>query len=59
MKGNTKFRAMAVLGGVELMLMRRMLLWLGHMTRMEETHIPKCLLMCKPDGGKHSVGRVT
>ena len=38
------------------MLMKRRLRWLGKVARMEETRIPKCLLMCKPDGGKHSVG---
>ena len=55
-KKNTKLRAMAGLERVEVMLMRRRPRWLGHVVRMEETRIPKFLLMCKPDGGKRSVG---
>ena len=55
-KRNAELRAMAGLERVEVMLMRRRLRWLGHVARMEETHIPKCLLTCKPDGGKRSVG---
>lgn len=47
---------MAGLERLEVMLMRRRLRWLGHIARMYETRIPKCLLGCKPAGGKHSVG---
>ena len=38
------------------MLMRRRLRWLGHVARMEETRISKCLFTCKLDEGKCSVG---
>ena len=56
-KRNTESRAMAGLERVEVMLMRRMpRCMLGHVARMEETRIPKCLLRCKLDGGKHLVG---
>ena len=54
-KRNTELRAMAGLESVEVMLMRRRLRWLGNVAKMEETRIPKCLLACKPDGGKRSV----
>ena len=47
---------MAGLERVELMLMRRRLRWLGHAARMEETRIPKCLLVSKLARGKRSVG---
>ena len=38
-KRNTDLRDMAGSGRVEVMLMRRKLWWLGHVVRMEETHI--------------------
>ena len=41
---------------MEVMMMKRRLRWLGHLARMEEIHIPKCLLVSKPAGGKRSVG---
>ena len=37
--------------------MRRKLRWLGHVARMEEMRIPKCLLVSKWARGKRSVGR--
>ena len=55
-KRNTDLRAMADLRRVEVMLMKRRLRWLGHVARMEEARIPKCLLVCKLAGGKRSVG---
>ena len=55
-KRNTELRAMAGLERVEVMLMRRRLRWLGHVARMEGNRIPKCLLVCKPFGGKRSAG---
>ena len=55
-KGNTELIAMAGLERVEVMLTRTRLRWLGHVARMEETCIPKCLLKCKLDGGKRLVG---
>ena len=47
---------MAGLERVEVMLMKRRLRWLGHVARMEETRIPKCLLVSKLARGKCSVG---
>ena len=55
-KRNTVLREMAGLERVEVMLLRRRLRWLGHVARMEAARIPKCLLVCKPAGGKRSVG---
>ena len=55
-KRNTELRAAAGLERVEVMLMRRRLRWLGHVARMEETCIPKCLVVSKLARGKHSVG---
>ena len=55
-KRNTDLRATAGLERVEVMMMKSRLRWLGHVARMEEIRIPKCLLVCKPAGGKHSVG---
>ena len=55
-KRNTELRAMAGLEREEVMLMRRRLRWLGHVARMEETCISKCLLVSKLARGKCSVG---
>ena len=42
-KRNTELRAEADLEGVEVMLMKRRLRWLGHVARMDSTRIPKCM----------------
>ena len=55
-KRNTKLKAMAGLERIKVKLTRRRLRWLGRVARMEETRIRKCLLTCKPDRGKCSVG---
>ena len=47
---------MAGVERVEMMMMRRSLRWLGHVARIEETRIPKCLLVSKLVRGKCSVG---
>ena len=47
---------MAGLDRVEVMLMRRRLRWLGHVARMKETRIPKCMLVSKLARVKYSVG---
>ena len=49
---NTELRAEAGLERVEVILLRRRLRWLGHVARMDSTRIPKCMLVCKPEGGK-------
>ena len=41
---NTESRTVAGLERVEVMLIR----WLGYVAQMEETDIPKCLLVCEP-----------
>ena len=53
---NTELRAEAGLQRVEMMLLRRRLQWLGHVARMDSTRIFKCVLVCKPDRGKHNPG---
>ena len=55
-KKNTDLRAKAGLKRVEVMMMKRRLRWLGHVAQKKEDRIPKCLLVCKPAGGKCSVG---
>ena len=55
-KRNTNLRVKAGLKRVEVMMMKRRLKWLGHVARMKEDSTPKCLLVCKPAGGKRSVG---
>ena len=55
MKRNTELRLMAGIERVEVMVMRRRLRWLGHVERMADSRIPKCLLVCQPYGGKRSV----
>ena len=38
------------------MSMRRILQWLGHLERMADSHITKCLLICRLMEGKRAVG---
>ena len=38
------------------MILQRRLRWLGHTERMKDSLLPKCLLVCRPAGGKRSVG---
>ena len=47
---------MAGIEKVDVMVMRRRLRWLGHLERLDDTRLPKCLLVCCPLGGKRSVG---
>ena len=53
---NIQLRSLGGLDRVEVMVMRRRLCWLGHLERMEDSRIPKCLLACRPANGKRSVG---
>ena len=55
-KRNTELCSMAGIERVEVMVMRRRLRWLGHVERMDDTRLPKCLLVCKPQDGKRSAG---
>ena len=55
-KRNTELRSMAGIEGMEIMVMRRRLRWLGHLVRTDDTRLPKCLLVCHPQAGKRSVG---
>ena len=53
---NTELRAVAGMERLEVVLMRRRLRWLSLVVRMGSTRIPKCMLVCKPKGGRHSPG---
>ena len=53
---DTELRSLGGLERVEVMIMRRRLRWLGHVERMKESRIPRCLLVCKPAFGKRSAG---
>ena len=55
LKRNTELRSIGHLERVEVMIMRRSLQWLGHVERMADYRIPKCLLVCRPVGGKRAV----
>ena len=47
---------MAGIERVEVMVLKRILRWLGHVELMDDTRIPKCLLGCCPLVSKHSAG---
>ena len=53
---NTQLLSLGGLDRVEVMIMRRRLCWLGHLERMEDPRLPRCLLACQPAFGKRSVG---
>ena len=53
---NTELRAEAGLERVEVILLRRRLKWLGQVAMIVSTRIPKCMLVCKPEGGKRLPG---
>jgi len=53
---NTDLRSKAGVDRVEVMILRRRLRWLGHLERMEDSRLPKCLLVSRPTVGKRSVG---
>ena len=39
-----------------MVIMRRRLRWLGHIERMDDSRLPKCLLVCRPVNGRMSAG---
>jgi hypothetical protein len=41
---------------VDVMILNRCLRWLDHLERMEDSCLPKCLLVCRPAACKCSVG---
>ena len=47
---------MAGIERVEILVMRRWLRWLGHLERMDDSRLPKCLLVCRPQVGKRGAG---
>ena len=53
---NTELRARAGIARTEVLLMERRLRWLGHVERMDNSRLPKCLLVCRPEEGKRSLG---
>ena len=55
-KRDTELRLKAGIERVEVTVMRRRLRWLGHLECMDDTRLPKCLLVCRPQAGKRSAG---
>ena len=53
---NTDIRAKANIETVETMVRKRKLRWLGHVARMDAGRIPRQLLVCRPETGKHTAG---
>ena len=53
---NTQLHAQAGIERIDVMILQRRLRWLGHTERMKDSRLPKCLLICRPAGGKRSVG---
>ena len=51
---NTEIRELANMETVESMIRRRRLRWLGHMARMPKSRMPRQLMVCGPEGGKHA-----
>ena len=52
---NVEIRARAGVMTVESMIRRR-LQWLGHLSRMDLSRVPRQLMVCCPEGGKHMAG---
>ena len=49
---NTDIRAKANIETAQMMVKKRRLRWLGHVARMDAGHIPRQLLLCRPETGK-------
>ena len=54
---NVEIREKAHVDRVEVLMLKRRLKWLGHVVRMNESRIPRCLLVSKMAGGKRAVGK--
>ena len=52
---NVEIRARAGVMTMESMIRRR-LQWLGHLSRMDISRVPRQLMVCCPEGGKHMAG---
>ena len=50
-------RLKAVIERVDVMVMRRRLRWLGHLERMDDTSLLKCLLVCRLQASTQLGGR--
>ena len=49
---NTTLKFMGGMERVEVAIMRRRLRWLGHIERMDDSQLLKCLVVCRPVGQK-------
>lgn len=54
---NIEIREKAYVNQVEVLMLKRRLKWLGHVVRMNESRIPRCLLVSKMAGGKIAMGK--